>query len=299
MMALPNFIVIGAEKAGTTSLDYYLQQHPQVCMSSIKEPRFFAPEFYTTFYHGPRVGKRVTPMTQTEYEALFEDVSEALAIGEVSPQYLYLPDCCQRIAAALPEVRLVSVLRNPVDRAFSAYAYQRTCGYDLEHSFEEALALEPQRIKEEWRPVWHYQALGFYFQQLQRFYAEFPSENIQVVLYDDLSADAIAFSQTVYQFLGVDASFIPETSVKNISGQPKNRKIHNLFNRDNSLKASLKILLPKNARKSLKQYIQTRNTQPKPTLDPETRQKLVTVYREDILKLQDLIDRDLSGWLSP
>lgn len=298
-MTLPNFIVIGAEKAGTTSLDYYLQQHPEIFMSPTKEPRFFAPEFYTTYYHGPRVGKRVTAMGQDDYKKLFREVSNEIAIGEVSPQYLYLPNCSQRIAAALPDARLIAVLRNPVDRAFSAYTYQQTCGYDLGHSFEEALALETSRVAEQWRPVWHYQSLGFYFEQLTRFFAEFPSEQIHVVLYDDLSQDAIAFAQNVYDFLGVDATFVPDTSVKNPSGSPKNRKIYDLFNRDNSLKNVIKTFMPKTARASLKMLIQQQNVQPKPILEPRIRQSLVEVYREDILKLQDLIHRDLSEWLSP
>ncbi|MEM9138025.1 MAG: sulfotransferase [Cyanobacteria bacterium P01_F01_bin.42] len=297
-MTLPNFLVIGAEKSGTTSLDYYLKQHPQIFMSEMKEPRFFAPEFYTTFYHGPRVGKRTLPMERDEYESLFERTSGEVKIGEVSPQYLYIESSCQRIADLLPEVKLIAVLRNPVERAFSAYSYQLTCGYDLEISFEDALELEAQRVQEQWRPVWHYKSLGFYFGQLRRFFNAFPPENIQVLLYDDLRRDAIAFAQSAYGFLGVDADFVPDTTAKNISAPPKSRRLYNLFYRDNPLKTGAKAVLPKGLRKGVKDFVKRRNTQPKPHLAIETRRQLVEDYRQDIDQLQSLIGRDLSLWLA-
>ncbi|NJN24320.1 MAG: sulfotransferase [Acaryochloridaceae cyanobacterium RL_2_7] len=201
------------------------------------------------------MGKRTTPMVRSDYEALFDGVAQEAMVGEVSPQYLYLPDCCDRIYQDLPDAKLIAVLRNPAERAFSAYAYQLTCGYDTEHRFEEALDLEPQRVREKWRPVWHYQSLGFYYQQLNRFFQKFPAENIGVFFYDDLSQDAIAFSQSVYAFLGVDASFVPETSVKNVSGQPKNRAMHNLLNRDNPVKSVVKSLVPQGARQSMGKFL--------------------------------------------
>ena len=296
-MTLPNFLVIGAEKAGTTSLDYYLHQHPQIYMSPMKEPRFYAPEFYTEYFRGPRVGKRTEPMLKPDYEALFDAVADEAVVGEVSPQYLYLPDCCDRISAALPDAKIIAVLRNPAERAFSAYAYQLTCGYDTENTFEEALALESDRVTQKWRPVWHYQSLGFYFSQLQSYFERFPQENIGVFFYDDLCEDAIAFSQSVYKFLGVDGDFEPDVSAKNMSGQPKNRAMHNLLNRDNPVKAVVKSLMPKGARKSMGRFLKQSNTKPKPKLSAETKQRLIEVYRSDIVQLQDLVGRDLSPWL--
>ena len=296
-MTLPNFIVIGAEKAGTTSLDYYLKQHPQIFMSEMKEPRFFAPEFYTTYFHGPRVGKRTTPMTRETYEGLFEGVTDEVAIGEVSPQYLYFDSCGRRISELLPEVKLIAILRNPVERAFSAYNYQLTCGFDLENSFEQALALEKQRVVENWRPVWHYQSLGFYFKQLQRFLAVFPRENLSILLYDDLQRDAIALAQSAYQFLGVDPTFCPDTTAKNKSAQPKNRQVYDLFYRDNPLKTGAKAFIPKSWRNGVRNFVAGRNAKPKQTLNGDIRKKLIEVYRDDIEQLQSLIDRDLSSWL--
>ncbi|MCM1981521.1 sulfotransferase family protein [Lyngbya confervoides] len=296
-MTLPNFLVIGAEKAGTTSLDYYLQQHPEIFMSAIKEPRYFAPEFYTTYFHGPRVGQRSQPMTQADYEALFAGVTTQPLVGETSPQYLYFSACAPRIAQCLPEVKLLAVLRNPAERAFSAYAYQQRCGYDLEHSFEAALALEADRIQALWRPVWHYRALGFYFRQLIPYYQLFPRDRIRVFLYDDLQQDAVQFSQSVYAFLGVDPSFIPDIAAKNVSGRPKSRLLHNVLFRDNGIKTWAKRLIPRRAGSALAGFLKRQNLGEKPILSGQTRRELIQAYRSDILQLQDLIERDLSAWL--
>jgi hypothetical protein len=300
MANLPNFLVVGAEKAGTTSLDGYLGQHPQIYMSPMKEPRYFAPEFYTVYDQGPRVGKRSEPMTAAQYHALFVDRGEQLAIGEVSPQYLYLPDCAKRIYQQLPEAKIVMILRDPVDRAFSAYCYQQRCGFDLGISFENALVLEEQRVRDHWRPVWHYQHLGLYADQVERYLKLFPKQQVRVWLYDQLRADSVGLAQSVYDFLGVDAAFVPDTSVKlNVSGQPKNRWLQNLLSQDNGLKSLAKIILPKRFGTKLSRQVRQQNLGAKPTLDPATRARLLERYRPDILRLQALIHQDLSAWLRP
>ena len=120
-MTLPNFIVIGAAKCGTTSLVHYLAQHPQVFMSAEKEPRFFAPEFFTKYISGPiRKGTIRNEMEVKEYEGLFDDVTTEKAIGEASTEYIFFPETPKRIKKLLPDVKLIAILRNPSDRAFSA-----------------------------------------------------------------------------------------------------------------------------------------------------------------------------------
>jgi hypothetical protein len=300
MANLPNFLVIGAEKAGTTSLDDYLRQHPQIYMSPMKEPRYFAPEFYTVYYHGPRVGSRSTPMTEAQYHALFADLGEQRAVGEVSPQYLYLPDCAERIYQQLPHAKVVIILRDPVDRAFSAYCYQQRCGFEAGVSFEDALALEEQRVRDHWRPVWHYQHLGLYADQVERYLNLFPKEQVRVWLYDQLRADSVGLAQSVYDFLGVDSAFVPDTSVKlNVSGQPKSRWLQNLLYRDNGLKSLAKAVLPKSFGNQLSRQVRQQNLGAKPTLAPATRARLIERYTPDILRLQVLIHQDLSAWLRP
>ena len=117
-------------------------------------------------------------------------------------------------------------------------------------------------------------------------------------MYDDLCSDAIAFVQSVYQFLEVDPSFIPDLEARNISGEPKNRSLHKLIYRDNPVKRVVNQVLPQEKRAQIKQYLKQKNTKPKPQFNAETRQRLLEAYRHDIVQLQDLIERDLSHWLS-
>ena len=157
-MTMPNFLIVGAAKAGTSSLYYYLDQHPQVFMSSIKEPRFFAPELYTDYIKDPyRSGAkehRSTPMSLEEYQSLFDAVTDEVAIGEASTEYLYVPKTPERIKQLIPDVRLIMVLRDPAERAFSAFCYQVRDGCE-KLTFEQALAAEETRMDEKKRwPGW-------------------------------------------------------------------------------------------------------------------------------------------------
>lgn len=118
---MPNFLVIGAVKAGTTSLYHYLQEHPQVYMSSVKEPRFFVLEGKQSDEQNAPGFLRTRITTIEAYRALFDGVTTEVAIGEATPDYIHDPEAAPRIQQHLPDVRLIAMLRNPVDRAFSHY----------------------------------------------------------------------------------------------------------------------------------------------------------------------------------
>lgn len=294
---MPNFLIIGAAKAGTTSVYYYLNQHPQIYMSSVKEPRFFAPEFYTTYCNGLlRDNARKSVFTLTEYQKLFERVTDEIAIGEASPEYIYFPKTPERIKQDIPNVKLIAILRNPIERAFSAFSYQVRDGCEV-LSFEQALQIEKQRIKSNWRPGWHYKECGFYYIQLKRYFDIFPSEQIKVYLYEDLKADSLCFIQDVYRFLGVDDSFIPNFPHQNRSYIPKNKWLNYLLVRNNPLKSIFKFLLPKQVTHNLASRIKSFNVDLEKELTAKTRQELIELYREDISKLETLIQIDLSSWI--
>lgn len=296
-MVLPNFLIIGAAKAGTTSLYAYLKQHPDIYMSEVKEPRFFAPEVFTNYNNVARDGAKRVPFTPEEYEELFAGVKNETAIGEASTEYLYFPGVAARIKKSLPEAKLIAILRNPVERAFSAFCYQLRD--DCEPlSFEEALSAESQRIKEGYRPGWHYQQVGFYYDGIKRYLETFEPEQIKIYLNEELIKDSVKVSQDIYQFLGVDDSFVPDITRKNISGVPKNRFLHSIFTKENPLKSVIKPLLPEKMRQNIYQKVRKNNLTSKPTLAVETRKELEQLYRDDILKLQDLINTDLSSWLN-
>lgn len=296
-MIMPNFLVIGAAKAGTSSLYHYLKQHPQIYMSSEKEPRFFALEGEKLEFGGPAQGINQGSVTSLEaYCQLFEGVTDQIAIGEASTLYLSSPKAPQRIKHYLPNAKLIAVLRDPAERAFSSYMHLVRDGYET-LSFVEALEKEASRLQEKWQPLWYYKQRGFYYEQLKRYFELFKPEQIKVYLYEDLAADSTAVVQDIAHFLEVDPNFTPELTRENVSGIPKSRWLQNLFTKDNPIKLALKPLVPQQFRRGIAENVKKQNLGAKPTLSPEIRQQLITLYREDILNLQKLIDRDLSTWL--
>ena len=303
-MTMPNFLVIGARKAGTTSLYHYLKQHPEVFMSPVKEPKFFALEGKLPDYRGP--GDRWV-MTQTsanravtdldEYEALFDGASGEKAVGEASPAYLCNPVVPERIKAYVPEAKLIAVLRDPAERAYSAYMHQVRDGRET-LPFAEALDAEEERTRANWAPGWRYTREGFYSENLARYYELFGRDRVKVGLYEDLVEDPAGLMRSFFRFLGVDDSYEPDTARRhNPSGVPKSRFVVSLLKRPNPLKSVLKPLLPGGLRGRISEGLQRRNLSEAPPLEPEARGRLVELYREDILRLQDLIGRDLSAWL--
>ncbi len=296
-MILPNFLIIGAAKAGTTSLCYYLNQHPEVYISPEKEPRFFTPEFYTTYCNGPLRDKaRRTTMSLGEYYSLFSGVTNEIAIGEASTEYIYFPETAKRIKQMLPNIKLIAILRDPAERAFSAFCYQLRDGCEL-GSFEQALHDEKRRLLEHWRPGWLYQKVGFYYEQLKPYFDLFDKDQIRVYLYEDLDVAPIATLRDIFRFLGVDEDFVPDLSRKNVSRIPRNQLLNLLIKRNSPFKSLLTSLTPKLVRQKLSKQIKTYNLEAKPTLSPEVRKELVFLYQDDILRCQDLLERDLSTWL--
>ncbi|HIK54843.1 MAG TPA: sulfotransferase [Synechococcales cyanobacterium M55_K2018_004] len=294
---MPNFLIIGSAKGGTTSLHYYLNQHPQIFMSAVKEPRFFALEGEVLNFRNPDAAINHNSVTTLEaYQALFKDVTNEIAIGEASPLYLYSAKAVERIKHYIPQAKLIAVLRNPVDRAFSCYTHLRRENYE-KLSFAEGLKAEEQRIQDNWAHLWHYKQAGFYYEQLKRYYDAFAPAQIKVYLFEDLNTDSTAVTQDICRFLGVDDSFQPELSRQNVSGIPKSRLVHDFFARKNSIREAIAPFIPSHLRQQISRKIKTWNLGKKPELDPVIRQELVELYREDILKLQDLLQRDLSHWL--
>jgi len=305
-MSLPNFLIIGAAKAGTNALYHYLRQHPQIYMSPWKEPKFFA--FETEADLGFRAANgRDAPVNasvildQTEYEELFDDARDGeLARGEASTHYLYVEKSPGRIKTLIPDARLIAVLRNPVDRAFSSY--QHLVRDDLEPlDFGAALDAEPQRIAEHYAYLYRYTDMGFYSQQLDRYEKTFSENQLCVLLYDDLRSDPEGTCRQIFSFLGVDEDFVPDMSGEyNRSGVPKNRVMHRLLNPSAPMKRRLWNVTPRFARERLldaQTKIVNRNLQRQTMPEPE-RDRLRGVFREEVGRLEARLDRDLSHWLA-
>jgi sulfotransferase family protein len=299
-MTLPNFLIIGAQKAGTTALYAYLEQHPDVFASEIKEPGFFAFEGQEASFAGPQdaLGERSRVRDLARYQALFRTAQGHRLIGEGSNVYLYVPQAPRRILHYVPKAKLIAVLRNPVDRAYSAYRHLVRDGREPLASFEEALEAEQSRIAANWHPHWHYQRRGFYHEQLQRYFDCFDRRQIAVYTYDDFVANPLTVMRSIFGFLGVDDSFVPDMRQRhNVSGVPRLARLHAALARPSALKDFVKRLIPAAPRQRLRAAIMERNIVARePKLSSATRHRLTDLYREDVLRVEGLIGKDLSAW---
>ncbi|MEZ4617189.1 MAG: sulfotransferase [Caldilineaceae bacterium] len=253
-------------------------------------------------FEGPGDNKKLNRTAVTNishYRELFGPANGKKAVGEASPLYMYYPEVPERIQQQIPDVKLIIILRNPVDRAYSSYLHLLRDGRES-LSFEEALNAEEHRISQNWTPLWFYRSLGFYSVQIKRYYQKFTREQIKLFLYEDFSTSPMRLLQDIYCFLNIDPQFQPDLSqVHNVSGVPQNRELHEFLTKPNGLKTIIRYTLPP----KLRSYVQTKLAQlrnrnlNKPTLAIETRHYLQEYFREDILETQDLIERDLTTWL--
>jgi hypothetical protein len=293
---LPNFFVIGAQKAGTTALYYYLRRHPEIYMSPVKEPQHFAPDLA-----GPTTGPGDRParrfQTLDAYQGLFDGVSGQLAVGEASVSYLYSSEAAGRIADLLPEARLIAVLRNPVDRAYSNFLHLVRDGREPLRDFEQALAAEDERRRQGWSANWHYRAKGFYGSQIRRYLSAFPPEQLRLYLYDDFEQQADQVVADVYGFLGVDPGFRQDLSLRlNVAGIPRRRRLHRLLMRAQRLKWAASAVAPAAVRRRALE-LQNRNLE-RPQISPALRRQLLAVYRDDLIELERMTGLGVSRWLT-
>lgn len=296
---MPNFMIIGAARTGTSSLYEYMRQHPDIFFSPIKEPMFFAFEGAKMDFRGPGDDKEINRKTVTDvaaYQALFAGAATQKAIGEASANYLYSDQAAARIKHYVPAAKMIAVLRNPVERAYSSFLYTIRDGRETLRDFSQALDQENKRIADHWEHIWHYAQMGFYSQQLQRYYDLFDKNNIRVYLNEEMKKDAPGLLKDVFGFLEVDDSFMPDTSVSyNEGGVPKRKLLNAVLTRPSIVKRLLRPLMPAAA---MKYYTQLKHGNlDKPPLDTDVRARLVALYRDDVMRLQDLIGKDLSSWL--
>lgn len=299
-MIMPNFVIVGAAKAGTTSLYAYLQQHPQIYLSPVKETNFFAFEREKLDFLGGINPSYLADFKTNiyDYRAQFAGVTNEIAIGEASPAYLYLPQAVERIKHYLADPKIIIILRDPVERAYSHYLHHLRDRLVPHCDFLEALKLEPERIANNWWWDYHYVRVGLYYTQVKRYFDNFELQQIKVYLYEELKANSLALIQDIWQFLDVDPQFKPDLSARhNATGIPQNKTIDALIYEPSVIKTVYQ-LLPDTIRKPITAQIAKRNPLKKPSLPEEARQQIKPLFREDILKLQELIQLDLSKWLS-
>lgn len=299
---LPTFLLIGAAKSGTTSLYKYLKQHPQIFMSGLKEPNYLAFGDTDIAFGNPKDNKflnRVTVRDLPSYTRLFANATGARAIGEASGSSLYMPGAHRRIHQLLPAVKLIAVLRDPVERAHSQFLYFRGLGAEPVRRFERAVSLESRRIEQRWAPYWFYTTNGFYHRQLKPFVDTFGADRVRVYLYDDLVTRPREIIADMFRFLEVDDSFPVDLETKyNVSRVPLNR-IPDALEATIPWWHAIEPYAPPRVRSAIKALgrdLIRRNTGSGAPIRPEFRRQLQAVFRDDTARLQDLIGRDLTAW---
>lgn len=276
MQPLPNFFIVGAPKAGTTSLYHYLEQHPEIYMSPIKEPNYFAsevrPEGFSEefqeqvsadlkalgeYLDGPMSEKRFGGVVATwpDYVKLFEGARDEKGIGEASVCYLWSESAAGNIFSRLPQARIVMILRDPAERAFSQYMHGVRKGV-IRDSFCAHVQKSLDGRGTKFNPAYPFLEMGLYYAQVKRYLDLFPRESVHIAFYEDWQADSGAMVAEVLRFLGVDANFTPDMSRRFLAGR-----------------------------------------EPGCSMDARDKSFLRGYYREDVQQLSALLDRDLSGWM--
>ncbi len=217
-MALPNFFIIGAPKSGTTALYQAIRSHPDVFMSPVKEPRYFAFDGQPPVLNGPAGDYWQKSIWQRrDYFQLFANANGQKVIGEASPVYLRIPQAAERIRKNLPLSRIVAILRQPADRAYSHFMYMRQKNVEPLQSFSAALAEEQARIQKGWFSGFYYKENGKYHTQLSVYYHLFPSEQIKIYLYEDWKKQPQAVLRDLFCFLEIDEEYQPIITQSNVT----------------------------------------------------------------------------------
>jgi hypothetical protein len=299
-MALPDFLVAGAPKAGTTALHAALARHPALYLSRVKEPKFFLTDGPPPTRGGPGDVKtyREHLWRREDYERLFEGAPPGALKGESTPFYLYDRDAQWRIRRLIPHVRMIVVLRDPIERAHSNWTHLWSAGLDPIGDVLRACAEEPRRIAAGWAHFWHYAGLGRYGEQLDHLYALFPREQVLVLRYRDLVDRPTATLDRICAFLGVEQGVLGEVPRENVTAHPEPTLSHRLLSR--ALRAGA--MMPGRAgaavAERLEQVLQQQG-RPRRPLTWEQRQALIPLFADDVALLERVTGDDFSDWLRP
>lgn len=292
-----NAFLVGAQKSATTSLYYWISQHPDICAPiSMKDfPYFAKDEFF----------EKGDSYLRQEYEKCNESSSSTTFVqGSVS--YMFYPYSIQRIFDYNPASKLILVLRNPIDRAVSAYRYFVKMQKETE-TFEKAIEQEDERMQSPdfaVRSDLAYLNHGLYGKQLQEIYEVFPKNQVLVLLYDELKNNPLLLTKRVFEFLEVDEGFVPEFIIKNQTGTVRSQRIQKAFFGESGLRkflvSCINPVFPLHQRTRLRLKLREWNTnaviETNTEVDVHIRSRLQTFFNEDINLLEELTGFNLESW---
>ena len=295
---LPNFLIVGAAKCGTSSLHNYLNQHPNIFMPSfneegknVKEPQFLVKNKVKNRLH-------FGVWTWEEYQSLFKQAKQQKAIGESSVFYLfYYQDAIHEIKNRLGnDVKIIIMLRNPIDRAYSAFQHVSR-GLKEKHTFEYSLEIEEGRLEKDktLTPMVMYKAMGMYYEMVKAYSDSF--KEVYIILHEDFSFSTNKVLKEVFQFLGIDETQKINSEIRyNVGGKIwSNNTFKRVFVTASKLKTVFKKILPKKTRKKIMENL-SKPFIKKVSMKEKTKDDLIRYFQKDIKKLAILINKDLTNW---
>src|SRR5215467_14049530 len=303
-MALPDFFIAGAPKAGTTALHAALARHPALYMSPVKEPKFFMTNGPPPNQGGPGDIKtyREHIWRQSEYEKLFEASPEAQLRGESTPFYLYNRAAQLRIRKLVPAAKLIVILRDPVERAHSNWTHLWSAGLDPIGGFVRACAEEDARVAAGWADFWHYTRLGKYGEQLENLFLRFGREQVFIVRYRALIDAPAQTLDDICEFLGVHPGIVGHVPKQNVTAQPERSLTHMTVSKLLRGAAAAGRHLPGSAGTTLTQPLERflqQNAGRRQPLSWEQRQEVLPYFEDDIRLLERLTEAYFGDWLRP
>ncbi|NNF02595.1 MAG: hypothetical protein HKN22_07905 [Bacteroidia bacterium] len=284
----PDFFIIGAAKAGTTALHEFLDIHPQVYMSAIKEPNFFSNseiQAQGLYYKTNNVSER------NAYRNLWTNAAPSQLKGESSVSYIYYQNTATNIHNAVPNAKIIAILRDPVDRAVSHYNMDRNLG--LVKADMQSIFRDPEKFSLHYQ---QYFLLGNYFEQLERYYNTFTSTQIHICFYDQLKTQEETLINDLCTFLEIDPHLANEKIERtNITSSPKNKLLKDLYS-SQKIRTAVKTVIPEGVRKLIQDKLFEKNSVSE--IDPDFKSTLKNYFSKDIVKLESLLNKDLRTWLN-
>ncbi|HVU91677.1 MAG TPA: sulfotransferase [Jatrophihabitans sp.] len=304
---LPDFLIIGAPKAGTTALHDALARHPQLHAARVKEPKYFLTENRPPdprAHRGPgdAHSAREWVWRRDRYERLFAAAPPGTLRFESTPFYLWDRRSHPRIARTVPDAKLIVVLRDPVDRAFSNWTHLWADGLGPEGDFLAACRAEPARAAAGWAPFWRYLELGRYGEQLTALFEHVDPARVRVVRYRRLIDTPRQTLDELCAFLRVDTGVLDRLPESNVGRWAADGRVNRVLRR--AIRGGA--VAGARAHPKLWRVVQRplvaglqRGVEPRPRLDPAVRSELVEQFREDVTRLSQLLGTDYSDWLTP
>jgi len=284
-----DFFIVGAPKAGTTSLYHYLDEHPQIEMSSQKEPDYFTDSAIQK--QGMYYGKNRID-TLKKYEDLFKQ-KEGVFYGEGSVSYLFYKHVAEDIKKYNSKAKIIIMLRNPIDRAYSHYLMDYRLGL-VNDSFKDIIN-KTSKHKNAHMFYQQYIEVSEYTEQVKRYLNVFDSDNILLIDYEDFKNNVSGTVDTVYSFLDVSIEFCANVNKKhNAFSMPKNKIIRFIYSWV-LLRNFLNLIFPKSLAKKIRKLFFKNDK--KPRLPVSTRQQLNKYFRKDIKNLGLLLNKDFTKWI--